>query len=157
MTPRKPDAATPRKKKPPLKIGWCEWVSLPGFSAHAIRAKIDTGAKTSAIHAYRVREVSIDGSSHAEFFLHPVEGRGSPEVFCRAPIVGRRVIKSSNGMGEMRVIIKARLRMGKRSWPIEVSLANRDPMGFRLLIGRDALGDKVLIHPARAFLLGEPE
>ncbi len=146
-----------RPVKKLLRIGWCEWVSLPALGVVAIRAKIDTGAKTSAIHVWRLRERSIFGVPHAFFFLHPLAGASQPEIACRAPIVGRRVIKSSNGIGSLRVIIRTRLRMGKRSWPIDLSLANRDQMGFRLLIGRDALGERALIHPAREHMLGEPE
>ncbi|HBK92467.1 MAG TPA: ATP-dependent zinc protease [Parvularcula sp.] len=143
--------------KRPLRIGWCEWVSLPAFGVDAIKAKIDTGAKTSAIHAWRIRELRVGGRAFAEFVLHPAEGRSRPEILCRAPIAGRRVIKSSNGIGEARIIIRTRLKVGKRSWPIDLSLANRDQMGFRLLIGRDALGERALIHPAREYMLGEPE
>jgi hypothetical protein len=144
------------KRKAPLRIGWCEWVSLPALGIPAIRAKIDTGARISAIHVWRLRETMIDGVPHAEFFLHPLEGMSRPEVRCLAPIAGRRIIKSSNGIGANRVIIRTRLRMGKRSWPIDLSLADRDQMGFRLLIGRDALGERALIHPAREHMLGEP-
>lgn len=143
--------------KPPLHIGWCEWVALPSLGVDAIRAKIDTGAKISAIHVWRLRETVIDGVPHAEFYLHPLEGMTKPEIACSAPVAGRRVIKSSNGLGSRRLIIRTRLRMGKRSWPIDLSLADRDQMGFRLLIGRDALGERALIHPARAHMLGEPD
>ncbi len=145
------------RAKKPLRVGWCEWVALPSLGVPAVRAKIDTGAKISAIHVWRLRETVIDGVLHAEFYLQPVEGQRRPEVFCRAPVAARRVIKSSNGMGSSRVIIRTRLRMGKRSWPIDLSLADRDQMGFRLLIGRDALGTRALIHPAREFMLGEPD
>lgn len=146
-----------RTVRKPLRIGWCEWVSLPSFGVDAIRAKIDTGAKTSAIHVWRLKERAIDGVPYALFFLHPLAGRDRPEIACRAPIIGRRVIKSSNGIGSARIIIRTRLRMGKRTWPIDLSLANRDQMGFRMLIGRDALGERALIHPAREHMLGEPE
>lgn len=141
----------------PLGIGWCEWAGLPSFGVESIRAKIDTGAKTSSIHAWRIREIMLGGKAVAEFVIHPIEGRSRPEVLCRAPIVGRRVIKSSNGIGSRRIIVRTRLRLGKRSWPIDLSLANRDEMGFRLLIGRDALGERAVIHPAREYLLGEPD
>jgi hypothetical protein len=144
-------------RRPPLRIGWCEWVSLPSLGVGAIRAKIDTGAKISAVHVWRLRETSVDGVPHAEFFLHPLEGMRKPQIACLAPIAGRRIIKSSNGIGSRRVIIRTRLRMGKRSWPIDLSLADRDQMGFRLLIGRDALGERAIIHPAREHMLGEPE
>jgi hypothetical protein len=143
--------------KPPLRIGWCEWVALPSLGVGAVRAKIDTGAKISAIHVWRLREKSIGGVPHVEFYLHPLESLREPEIFCSAPIAGWRVIKSSNGIGARRIIVRTKLRMGKRTWPIDLSLADRDQMGFRLLIGRDALGERALIHPAREHLLGEPD
>lgn len=143
-----------KKPKPPLEIGWREWARLPDLVDEPILAKIDTGAKTSAIHAYRVREVHRNGAAHAEFYLHPVQKLRRPEFFCSAPVHDRRVVRSSNGAEQKRIVILARLRLGKRVRTIELSLANRDDMGFRLLIGRDALGKNVVIHPARSYMLG---
>lgn len=120
-----------------------------------IEGKIDTGAKTSAIHAYRIREVLFHGAPHVEFYLHPERRRRKPEVFCRAPIADRRVIKSSNGEAQERIIITTTLRLGARVGLIELSLANRDAMGFRFLIGRDALRRGFVIHPGQSFLLGD--
>ncbi len=143
-----------KKKSAPLEIGWREWAELPALSDRRILAKMDTGAKTSAIHAYRIREVMRDGRLHAEFHIHPVQKKKRPEIFCSAPIHDRRLIRSSNGAIQERIVIVAVLRLGSREWPIDLSLANRDDMGFRLLIGRDALRKNVIIHPARSFLLG---
>ncbi|HNS85405.1 MAG TPA: RimK/LysX family protein [Parvularculaceae bacterium] len=143
-----------KKKVAKLEIGWREWVALPQLCDRAILAKIDTGAKTSALHAHRIREVSLDGRPHVEFYIHPVQKRRRPEVCCVAPIHDRRSFKSSNGAEQERIVILTRLRLGSRLRQIELSLANRDDMGFRLLIGRDALGKNVIIHPARSFLLG---
>lgn len=142
------------KKAPRLEIGWREWVELPALCDRRILAKIDTGAKTSAIHAHRIRELVIDGRPHVEFYIHPVQKQRRPEVHCLAPIHDRRTIKSSNGAEQQRIVILAKLRLGKRERDIELSLANRDDMGFRLLLGRDALRKNVIIHPARSFLLG---
>jgi len=136
----------PRTKTPPIEIGWREWVSFP--------AKIDTGAKTSAIHAFRIKEVAYEGVPHVEFFLHPEQKRKRPEVQCIAPIKDRRLIKSSNGAIQKRIIISATLAIDGREWSIDLSLSNRDDMGFRLLIGRDALRNKVIIHPAKSYMLG---
>ncbi len=119
-----------------------------------INAKIDTGAKSSAIHAFRIKETTRDGAPHVEFFLHPEQKRKRPEVFCSAPILERRRIKSSNGAIEERILIETTFAMGGQAWPIALSLTNRDQMGFRLLIGRDALARRVLIHPGRKHLLG---
>ena len=143
------------KKMRPM-IGWREWADLPDFEVERVNAKIDTGAKSSAIHAFRIREVVLDGVDHVEFYLHPVQRRKKPEVLCRAPVVDRRVIRSSNGQEEERYVIETRLRLGERVWKIELTLTNRDAMGFRLLLGRDALKRKFYIDPGASYLL-EPK
>jgi hypothetical protein len=143
-------------KAQPMEIGWREWVALPEFGVGRIKAKIDTGAKTSAIHAYRIQELEQDGASYAEFYLHPMQNRNKPEIFCIAPIVDKRLIKSSNGVAQERLIVRTTLEMGERSWEIDLSLTNRDDMGFRLLIGRDALRKNIVIRPGRSFLTGKP-
>lgn len=135
-------------------IGWREWAAFPDLAVEKINAKIDTGAKSSAIHAFRIREIDIDGEPHAEFFLHPLQGRTRPEIACCEPIVDRRVIRSSNGQEAERLVIRTRLAMGERIWKIDLTLADRDAMGFRLLIGRDALGRKYLVNPAASYVLG---
>lgn len=134
-------------------IGWREWAALPDFDVKSINAKIDTGAKTSALHAFRIREVMIDGAEHVEFFLHPVQRRRKPEIFCRAPLAGQRLVRSSNGQEEERYVIETRLCLGGKIWKIELTLTNRDAMGFRLLVGRDALRRKFVIDPGASYLL----
>ncbi len=148
---------TVKKKKERLRIGWREWADLPDFEVKGVNAKIDTGAKSSAIHAFRIRETVIDGVDHVEFYLHPVQRRKKPEVFCRAPVADRRVIRSSNGQEEERYVIETRLRLDGKVWKIDLTLTNRDAMGFRLLIGRDALRRKFLIDPGASYLLGPKE
>lgn len=142
------------RKKQPLEIGWREWVSFPDYGIGSIKAKIDTGAKTSAIHAFRIREVDYEGARHVEFFLHPEQKRRNPEIRCIAPVLDQRLIKSSNGTVQNRFIVSTTLAIADREWSIDLSLTNRDDMGFRLLIGRDALRNKVIIHPAKSFMLG---
>ena len=144
---------TRKTTKKPQFIGWREWADLPDFDIRRINAKIDTGAKSSAIHAFRIRETVIDGTDHVEFYLHPVQRRKKPEVFCRAPVADRRIIRSSNGQEEERYVIETRLRLGGRLWKIDLTLTNRDAMGFRLLLGRDALRRKFLIDPGASYLL----
>lgn len=143
-----------KKTSAPLEIGWREWAELPALSDRRILAKIDTGAKTSAIHAFRIREVEIDGKPFVQFYLHPVQKRKQPQCFCSVPVHDRRIFRSSNGAKQMRIVIMAVLRLGNREHSIELSLTNRDDMEFRLLIGRDALRKNVIVHPARSFLLG---
>jgi hypothetical protein len=149
-----PSTSRKRPKAPPL-VGWREWAALPTFCDHKIKAKLDTGAKMSAIHAFRIEEIEEDDGLWVEFYLHPAQKRRRPEIFCRAPVIDRRLIRSSNGAVQERLIVTSTLQLGGLRWPIEISLANRDDMGFRLLLGRDALRRRVTIDPARSFVLGD--
>lgn len=142
-------------KKPPALIGWREWAAFPELGVKRIKAKIDTGAKTSALHAFRLETFRKGGVDYAEFYLHPLQKKARPEKFCFAPIVDKRWIRSSNGSVEQRFIIRTLIRLGDREWPIDLSLTNRDSMGFRLLLGRDAFRKKFLIDPRASFLLGK--
>lgn len=135
-------------------IGWREWAAFPDLGVTAINAKIDTGAKTSAIHAFHIRETDVDGIPHVSFRLHPVQRRKKPEIACCVPIADRRTITSSNGQKQDRFVIVTRLTMGERTWPIELTLTDRDEMGFRLLIGREALKKRFLIDASGAYRLG---
>lgn len=143
------------RKTPPTLIGWREWAAFPDLGAERIKAKIDTGAKTSAIHARKITTHMRAGVLWAEFLLHPVQKKRLPEIRCAAPVADRRNVRSSNGREEMRYIVHTTLRFGGREWVIELSLANRDQMGFRLLLGRDALRKKFIIDPGQSFLLGK--
>ncbi len=154
--PRAGAPAKAKTKKPPrTEIGWRELASFPDLGVERIAAKIDTGAKTSALHAFRIGETDIDGAPHVEFYLHPRRRRRKPEIFCCAPIADKRTIRSSNGQEEERYVIETRLRLGPRLWKVELALTNRDAMGFRLLIGRDALRRKFIVDPGASYLLGE--
>lgn len=150
-------ANTKRTKKQKQLIGWREWADLPDFDVMRLNAKIDTGAKSSAIHAFRIRETMLGGTEHVEFYLHPLQRRKKPEVFCSAPIADRRVIRSSNGQEEERYVIETRLRLGGRLWKIDLTLTNRDAMGFRLLLGRDALRRRFLVDPGASYLLNRQD
>ncbi len=142
------------KKTLPL-IGWREWAALPDLGVVRIGAKIDTGAKSSAIHASKIKEFETDGVRHVEFWLQTLQGEKNREIFCHAPIADKRLIKSSNGQEEQRVVIETDICLGKRRWKIDISLTNRDLMEFPLLIGRDALCGKFMIDPGASYLLGE--
>jgi len=134
-------------------IGWREWVGFPDFRIERMNAKIDTGARFSAIHACRIRSIDIDGDPFVEFFAYPVQGKKTPEVFCVAPLVGRRVIRSSNGYEEERIVVEARMRLGADIWSIDLTLTNRDEMEYRLLVGRDALQKKFIVDPGASYLV----
>lgn len=141
-------------KKQPLLIGWREWVRLPDLTELPIKAKIDTGARTSAIHAWKIQRFSEAGAPWVRFELHPVQKDNRTRIACAMEIFDEREVRSSNGETAVRLVVKTKLKMDGRIWPIELTLARRDQMGFRMLIGRTALKRRVLIDPAASFLTG---
>ncbi len=140
--------------KEPLKIGWREWVALPDLRVKAIKAKIDTGARTSALHAYRIEPFRRAGALWLRFQLHPIQRSEAMKVACEARAVDERAVRNSGGGVERRYIIRTLLKIGEQSWPIELALAHRAQMGFRMLLGRTALEGRALIEPGRSYLLG---
>ena len=155
-TSRDRAAGGPSRLKPePLALGWREWVWLPELCPFPIKAKIDTGAKTSAIHAFGINVCETPDGRYVDFVLHPVQRRRLPECPCRARVQSERTIRSSNGARQTRAIIKTPIRIGGRAWPIELSLTNRDEMGFRVLLGRDAIRRGVIVHPGKSYLQGK--
>lgn len=147
-----------RKKRTAARqiIGWREWVGLPEFGVAAIKAKIDTGARTSALHAWNIVEHEDGDGPWVSFELHPLQRNNTVVVPCSAPVVDRREIRSSSGHAERRIVIRTRLQLGGDSWPADISLTNRDAMGFRMLLGRAALRHRVRIDPGRSFLIPRP-
>ena len=137
-------------------IGWREWVAFPDLGAPPIKAKIDTGARTSALHAFRIRRFEKAGVELVEFFVHPVQRRRDPEIRCEAPLVDEREVTSSNGRRERRYVIQTRAVIAGEMRKIELTLTNRDEMGFRLLIGRRALTSRFIIDPGRSYCGGVP-
>lgn len=154
---KKPAGSNAQKgKRERAQIGWREWAGLPELGVEKINAKIDTGAKSSALHAFRIKEIDVDGEPYVEFYVHPLQRRKKPELFCRAPVSDKRIIRSSNGQEEERFVIRTPLSLGGRLWKIDLTLTNRDSMGFRMLVGRDALRRKFIIDPGASYLLGAP-
>ncbi|MGV1015547.1 MAG: ATP-dependent zinc protease, partial [Methyloceanibacter sp.] len=143
-----------RLSKNPLKVGWREWVGLPDLGVDAVKAKIDTGARTSALHAYRIEPFWRKGGLWLRFELNPIQRSRTTRVSCEARAVGERTVRNSGGGIERRYIITTLLKLGDMAWTIELALTNRDHMGFRMLLGRTALQGRVLIEPGRSFLLG---
>lgn len=137
-------------------IGWREWVSLPDLGIERIKAKIDTGARTSALHAFQVRRARLEGIDGLRIGVHPLQRRTDIEHFFFAPIVDERWVTDSGGHREKRYVIETRLVLEDFSWPIELTLTNRDSMRFRLLLGRTAMHEQVMIQPDRSYLLGRP-
>jgi ribosomal protein S6--L-glutamate ligase len=131
-----------------LLIGRSEWCGLPNLNIPAIKAKIDTGAKTSSIHAYNITSYQQQGRLMVSYDLHPVQSNDKLTVQCHSEVIDQRAVMSSNGQKELRFVIETLLSLGERSWQIELTLSNRDPLRFRLLLGREAFGTKVIIDPA---------
>jgi hypothetical protein len=135
-------------------IGWREWIGFPELGVDRMKAKIDTGAKTSVIHAYRVRKLDDADEPRVAFYLHPTQRRRIPEIHCIARILDERTVTSSNGERETRFVIITPMRLGDALWPVELTLSNRDQMGFRALVGRSAIRGRCIVDPSRSYLLG---
>lgn len=131
-------------------VGWREEVSLPKFKLKGLRAKIDTGAKTSALHADKIEIYHEDGKKVVRFMFVNEEGKNQ---WIKCPFIEERYIKSSNGEKTLRPVVKTEIKMGKELFEIELTLINRDLMGFKMLIGREALNGRFLINPAKHNLL----
>ena len=134
-------------------VGWREWVSLPELGITTLKAKIDTGARTSALHAFRVDYYEEQGQPKVNFDIHPLQERDTPVISCVANVIDRRWVTDSGGHREERYVIKTHLILGTHTWPIEITLTNRDDMRFRMLLGRTAMRRRFIIDPAVSFLL----
>jgi len=137
-------------------IGWREWVHLPDLEGTWVKAKVDTGARTSAIHATRLEPFTgYDGRDWLRFTLHPTQHGHRHAVRVAAPVVDRRVVRSSSGEEEVRPVVVTRLTLLGHTWPVEVTLTRRDRMGFRMLLGRAAVRRHYFIDPGRSYLGGK--
>lgn len=139
-----------------LPIGWREWASLPELGIGAIKAKVDTGARTSALHAFRVEPYEASGVQMVRFAIHPLQKRSDVELVCTAPVVDRRWVSDSGGHREQRWVIQTPIRIGCIEWSAELTLTNRDSMLFRMLLGRTGMGKRFLVRPDASYLLGKP-
>lgn len=138
-----------------LVIGWREWVSLPDLGLTRVKAKIDTGARTSALHAFRVERFRERGAPWARLHVHPRQRDTETVAIVEVPIVDQRSVSDSGGHREKRIVIQSMLRLGEVEWPIELTVTNRDTMLFRMLLGRTAMAGKVMVDPRRSYLAGK--
>ena len=136
-----------------LLLGWQEWCSLPNLKVQYIKAKVDTGAKTSSLHAFNIKETYKNKKKYVSFDIHPVQFNDDIIVSAKALVVDERYVMSSNGHKEKRYVIATLLTIGNISYTIELTLSNRDPLRFRMLLGRDALRPFCLIDPAKSSCL----
>ena len=141
-----------RQKIVKTEIGWREWVSLPQLSVDTIKAKIDTGARTSALHAEDIEIYTRRNRRFVRFTITPMQRSRSNIIRASAPLVEKRHVKSSIGVSTYRPVISTHVKIGEDSFPIEITLVDRDVMGFRMLLGRQALRKRFIVDPAKSFI-----
>lgn len=135
-----------------LRLGWEEWVALPGLGLPAIKAKVDTGAQTSALHALVIEAFGSEDNPQVRFVMHPDPDDPTVEVVCSAKVIGRRSVVSSNGTAESRYLIETPLKIGEHVQTVAITLTNRETMGYRMLIGRSAITEDMSVRPSESFL-----
>ena len=145
-----------KNELPRVEIGWREWISLPKLNIPAIKVKTDTGARTSAIHTYFIEPFDKNGRERVRFGVHPIQQRNDIEVICEADVVDQRWVTNTGGDREKRYVIETPMRVGSLEWLIKVTLASREKLNFRMLLGRTAMGKHVIIHPWRSYVTGKP-
>jgi len=153
VSPKMRKAASSRPTK--TIIGWREYVAFHELGIDRIKAKIDTGARSSALHAWKITPTEVDGVACVAFEVHPLQRNNKVSLPCLAPIVARRQVTSSSGHSEDRYVIETKLGIGGKAYRVELSLTNRDTMGFRLLLGRTAVRRHFLVDPGRSFLVSK--
>lgn len=136
-------------------LGSEEWFSFPDLGIPTIKARVDSGAKTSALHAINIAPFLKDGTNWVKFDINPIQNDLKTVIHCEAPLIDKRIVKSSSGFREERCVIQTTLDLGQSSWTIEMTLTNRDSMGFRMLLGREAMSGRVLVDPEQIYLLGQ--
>jgi ribosomal protein S6--L-glutamate ligase len=137
-------------------VGSEEWCSLPSIGIPTIKARVDSGAKTSALHAINIKTFSKGHQEWVKFDINPIQNNAKALIHCEAQLVDQRIVKSSSGFREKRYVIQTQVSLGSKTWEIEVTLTNRDSMGYRMLLGREAMSGRVMVDPEQRFVLGQP-
>ncbi len=136
-------------------LGSEEWCSFPELGIPAIKARVDSGAKTSALHAINIIPFTKEGVNWVKFDINPIQNNLKTVIHCEALLIDKRIVKSSSGYREQRFVIQTNINIGNDNWPIEMTLTNRDSMGFRMLLGREAMSGRILVDPEQKYLLGQ--
>lgn len=139
--------------KEKMIVGWREELSLPGLGIERIKAKIDTGARTSCLHAFKVEIFTKEGAQWVRFWIHPMQKNDQLVNVCEAEVIDERVVRDSGDHEEKRYVIRSELSFGGQIWPIEITLTNRENMAFRMLLGRTAMHHRVMVDPTKSFLI----
>ena len=140
-----------------LVIGWREWITLSGLACPTpIKAKIDTGAATSAMHASKLERFEVDGHPWVRFTVRPHQRRTGEAMRVEAPVIDERRVRSSNGKSELRPVIETEISLGEQVWNVEFTLTRRNAMGFRILLGRRALRRRAVVDVSSSYRLGVP-
>lgn len=137
-------------------IGWREWVKLPELGGTRVKAKVDTGARSSSLHAFNVRLTERNGVETVTFEIHPLQRSEKKKIRVEAPLLEMRKIRSSGGHETLRPVIETEVELMGERWSIEITLASRDEMGFRMLLGRQAIRGRFVVNPGRSFFGGRP-
>ena len=138
-----------------LILGWREWASLPELNVPAIKVKVDTGAKTSAIHAFDVECFKRNRNDFLRFGVHPLQKITNLLIECEARLIDERLVSDSGGHSEMRYVIETPLEICQHRWHVEFTMTNRDSMSFRVLLGRRAMENRAIVDPDASFLCGK--
>lgn len=137
-----------------ITIGWREWLALPDLGIARIKAKVDTGARTSCLHAHRLEPFTERGAPWVKIWVHPLQ-KSTLDIICAAPVVDERLVSDSGGHRERRLVIETTAVLDSISWPIEMTLTNRDSMKFRMLLGRSAMAERFTVDPGLSYCCGK--
>lgn len=138
-------------------IGWREWVGLPDLGVRSIKVKVDTGARSSSLHVFDLENFERDGEKWVRFCIHPVQRRSEQSVDAEAKVLEYRSVRSSSGKATMRPVIVTSVSLLGITWPVELTLANRDEMSFRMLLGREAFRGRFVVDAGSSFFGGKPK